>query len=145
MDTPVTVDQLTDELVARGDGQSEDDELEDWADVHEQLYVVDLPVLHGTGDVEFDASTGLVSRSETAPPEPTVSGAATDESDGSSRGTVLPVVGLVACSALLVSLTFVDAWPLALAPTLALAGIVVLLAAALAVRGVARWLRVKLP
>lgn len=141
MDTPVTIDELTDELVARSESQSENDDIEDWADVHEQLYVVDLPVLHGTGDVDFDASTGLVSLDDTEPAESTADPATADESDGRRWGAVLRILGLVAVSALLVGLTRVDAWPLALAPTLALAGAVVLLAAALVVRGIVRWLR----
>ncbi len=138
MDTPVTIDELADELVTRRDLRSEGEDIETWADVHEQLYVVDLPVLHGTGDIHFDASAGLVSLADTESAEPTTDTTPADEGDGRRWASVLPIAGLATCSALLVGLTRVGAWPLADTPTLALSGAVagtaVLLAAVLAVR-----------
>lgn len=62
--TPMTVDQLVDTIA--GDDAS----VEDWGDVHEELTVVDLPVLDATGDLEYEPRTGLVDL-PAEDPEPT--------------------------------------------------------------------------
>lgn len=58
LETPVTVDQLVDALVARSDRMGPT--LEEWCDLHEELYVVDLPVLDALGTLEYDLERGLV-------------------------------------------------------------------------------------
>ncbi len=60
MQTPATVDELTDHLLDRRDGVDRSTRIEAWATVHEQLHERDLPALDATGDIEYDASKGLV-------------------------------------------------------------------------------------
>ncbi|ADB60027.1 hypothetical protein Htur_1135 [Haloterrigena turkmenica DSM 5511] len=57
METPVTVDEVTDELIHPARPP-----VETWAAVHEQLHQYRLPELDATGHVEFDAEQGLVDR-----------------------------------------------------------------------------------
>ena len=57
METPVTVDEIVDELIHPARPS-----VETWASVHEQLYQYRLPELDTTGHVEFDAEQGLVDR-----------------------------------------------------------------------------------
>lgn len=57
LDRTVTIDQLADVMVQwePGDGASKS-----WHDIHEELYVVDLPTLDQAGILEFDADAGTV-------------------------------------------------------------------------------------
>ncbi|WP_339104326.1 hypothetical protein [Haloterrigena salinisoli] len=57
METPVTVDEVADELIHPARPS-----VETWASVHERLYQYRLPELDTTGHVEFDAEQGLVDR-----------------------------------------------------------------------------------
>lgn len=57
METPVTVDEVADELIHPARPS-----VETWASVHERLYQYRLPELDSTGHVEFDAEQGLVDR-----------------------------------------------------------------------------------
>ncbi|NUB91393.1 hypothetical protein HTZ84_11195 [Haloterrigena sp. SYSU A558-1] len=57
METPVTVDEVADELIHPARPS-----VETWAAVHEQLHQYRLPELDATGHVEFDAEQGLVDR-----------------------------------------------------------------------------------
>lgn len=63
IETPVTVDQLADELEDTGPspvgGIGRD---RSWADLHERLHEEDLPALDGAGLIVFDVDRGLVSR-----------------------------------------------------------------------------------
>ncbi|WP_265110948.1 hypothetical protein [Halosolutus halophilus] len=58
MQTPVTVDEVTDELIGPARPS-----IETWAAVHERLHRERLPALDATGDIEFDEAQGLVERS----------------------------------------------------------------------------------
>ncbi|WP_255168977.1 DUF7344 domain-containing protein [Natrononativus amylolyticus] len=58
LDVPATVDQLVDVLVAPSSEPA--GRLERWGDVHEELHVVDLPVLDAIGIVDYDSESGLV-------------------------------------------------------------------------------------
>ena len=60
MQTPATVDELTDRLLDRRDGVDRSTRLDAWATVHERLHERDLPELDASGVIEFDASKGLV-------------------------------------------------------------------------------------
>lgn len=131
METPVTIDELTDELLARRDPESTADDIESWADLHEQLYVVDLPVLHRTGRVEFEASKGLVSLPDEGPAEAPAGPEAT--ADGGRRwGRTLLAVALTALSPALVALTRVGYLSVAPTTAYALAGVALALALGLA-------------
>lgn len=55
MSTPVTVDEVTDELV-----EPARPPIETWATIHEQLHQDRLPALDESGAVEFDESQGTV-------------------------------------------------------------------------------------
>ena len=57
METPVTVDEIADELIRPARPS-----VETWASVHERLHEHRLPELHAKGHVEFDAEQGLVDR-----------------------------------------------------------------------------------
>lgn len=58
MNSPVTVDEVVDELV-----EPARPSIETWATVHEQLHQDRLPALEATGAIEFDEAQGLVERS----------------------------------------------------------------------------------
>lgn len=58
MQTPATVDEVTDELIDPARPS-----IETWAAVHERLHRERLPALDATGDIEFDEAQGLVERS----------------------------------------------------------------------------------
>ena len=60
MDTPATVDLLVDPMLRWEHELTEGESTKSWADVHEELFLVDLPVLDRMGVVEFDRSTGIV-------------------------------------------------------------------------------------
>ncbi|MFC4544560.1 hypothetical protein ACFO5R_21745 [Halosolutus amylolyticus] len=57
MQTPVTVDEVTDELIGPARPS-----IEMWAAVHERLHRERLPALDASGDIEFDEAQGLVER-----------------------------------------------------------------------------------
>lgn len=58
MNTPVTVDEIVDELV-----EPARPSIETWARVHELLHQERLPALDASGAVEFDEAQGIVERS----------------------------------------------------------------------------------
>lgn len=60
MDTPTTIDLLVDPMLRWEHELTEGKSAKSWADVHEELFLVDLPVLDQMGVVEFDRSVGLV-------------------------------------------------------------------------------------
>lgn len=60
MDTPATIDLLVDPMLRWEHELTEGESTKSWADVHEELFLVDLPVLDRMGVVEFDRSTGIV-------------------------------------------------------------------------------------
>lgn len=60
MDTPATIDLLVDPMLRWEHELTEGESTKSWADVHEELFLVDLPVLDRMGVVEFDRSVGLV-------------------------------------------------------------------------------------
>lgn len=63
METPVTVDQLVDELEASQRSPASDRGRNwSWEDVHEYLHDEDLPALDRAGLLVFDAERGLVTR-----------------------------------------------------------------------------------
>lgn len=57
MSTPVTVDEVADELIAPARPP-----VETWASVHEQLHQERLPDLDDSGEIVFDESQGIVER-----------------------------------------------------------------------------------
>lgn len=57
METPVTVDEVTDQLIHPARPS-----VETWAAVHERLHQQRLPELDTTGHIEFDEDQGLVER-----------------------------------------------------------------------------------
>lgn len=60
IETTVTIDQLAD---AMAEWEAAHDAAEkSWHDVHEELYLVDLPTLDNVGVLEFDADAGIVAR-----------------------------------------------------------------------------------
>lgn len=75
LDAPATVDQLVDVLVASPDDFSRT--LERWGDVHEELHVVDLPVLDALDVVDYDRETGLVALPSTNVEQSTATGTET--------------------------------------------------------------------
>lgn len=64
METPVTVDEITDQLVRPARPP-----VETWADVHERLYEELLPDLDSSGKVEFDSTEGTVELPDTSSEE----------------------------------------------------------------------------
>lgn len=60
MDTPTTIDLFVDPMLRWENELTEGESTKSWADVHEELYLVDLPVLDRMGVIEFDRSVGLV-------------------------------------------------------------------------------------
>lgn len=60
LDTPVTVDQLVDELQRHR--EEAEDGLDEWGNLHERLYDRDLPALDRAGLLTFDENRGVVSR-----------------------------------------------------------------------------------
>lgn len=60
LDTPVTIDRLVEPMIRWERGTYADSGHKTWYDVHEELYLVDLPVLDRTGLVKFDIERGLV-------------------------------------------------------------------------------------
>ncbi len=57
MSTPVTVDEVADQLISPADPP-----VETWAAVHERLHRDRLPALDASGDIVFDESQGVVER-----------------------------------------------------------------------------------
>ncbi|WP_408958827.1 hypothetical protein [Natrinema sp. 74] len=57
LDTPVTVDEVTDTLI-----EPARPSIETWATVHERLHCDRLPALDASGAIEFDEGQGLVER-----------------------------------------------------------------------------------
>ncbi|WP_231587941.1 hypothetical protein [Halostagnicola sp. A56] len=55
METPATVDEITDHLV-----EPSNPPIETWADVHERLYEERLPALEASGAIAFDRDRGTV-------------------------------------------------------------------------------------
>ncbi|SEV98997.1 hypothetical protein [Natrinema salifodinae] len=62
LDTPVTVDELADELIG-----PRRPPIETWAGVHERLCRHRLPALDASGALSFDESQGLIERSTASP------------------------------------------------------------------------------
>jgi len=60
LNTPVTVDEVTDELV-----EPARPTIETWATVHERLHQDRLPALDAAGAIEFDETRGVLERSMT--------------------------------------------------------------------------------
>ncbi|WP_222919701.1 hypothetical protein [Natrinema sp. SYSU A 869] len=60
MNTPVTVDEVTDALV-----EPAYPPIETWATIHERLHQERLPALDASGAIEFDETQGLIERSAT--------------------------------------------------------------------------------
>jgi|GEM_PF-681594 len=58
MNTPVTVDEVTDKLV-----EPARPTIEIWATVHERLHQDRLPALDAAGAIEFDETQGVIDRS----------------------------------------------------------------------------------
>lgn len=58
MNTPVTVDEVTDTLV-----EPAHPPIETWAAIHERLHRDRLPALDASGAIEFDETQGLIERS----------------------------------------------------------------------------------
>ncbi|WP_435346666.1 DUF7344 domain-containing protein [Haloarchaeobius sp. HRN-SO-5] len=118
-ETPVTVDQLVDELVADVDrysvGQGEEAV---WEVLHEQLYGEDLPELDRAGLVSFEDDRGLVTRPEGTARRPGTSassGGSSREDDGGRR--VDPYyVGIAVLSILLLATMQFDVEPVARLP-----------------------------
>lgn len=63
LETAVTIDLLVDAMVEWEVVHSDGDE-KSWHDVHEELYLVDLPTLNRVGLLEFDEDTGTVAHSQ---------------------------------------------------------------------------------
>lgn len=57
LDRSVTIDQLADVMVQ---WEHDDEASKTWHDIHEELYVVDLPTLDQAGILEFDPQAGTV-------------------------------------------------------------------------------------
>jgi hypothetical protein len=64
VDTPVTIDRVVDPMFRWEHELTEGESSKSWGDVHEELFLVDLPVLERAGFVEFDRESGLVVASE---------------------------------------------------------------------------------
>lgn len=56
----VTLDQLVDVMLQWEMALSDEECQKTWHDIHEELYLVDLPTLDRAGFVEFDTTTGIV-------------------------------------------------------------------------------------
>lgn len=61
LDPPVTIDQLTDDLLNHAPTGDPDD-IEAWGAVHEALYTRILPDLEADGALRFDPDQGLIIR-----------------------------------------------------------------------------------
>jgi hypothetical protein len=59
----VTIDQLVDVMIQWEAGNDAGTE-KSWHDVHEELYLVDLPTLDRAGLLEFEVETGTVARAD---------------------------------------------------------------------------------
>ncbi|QLK25808.2 hypothetical protein HYG81_17285 [Natrinema zhouii] len=64
MNTPVTVDEVTDTLI-----EPAHPPIETWATIHERLHRNRLPALDTKGAIEFDETQGLIERTATPPDE----------------------------------------------------------------------------
>lgn len=93
MNTPVTVDQLTDTLI-----EPARPSIETWATVHEHLHQNRLPALDATGAVDFDETTCVVERSTPPGADSRFSGSLLA---ALSVGFLLAAIGLVSMSVLL--------------------------------------------
>ncbi|WP_254820923.1 DUF7344 domain-containing protein [Haloglomus halophilum] len=60
----VTIDRVTDAVHEWEHEHTESASDRTWFDIHEELYLVDLPVLDRAGIVSFDTGRGIVSKSE---------------------------------------------------------------------------------
>lgn len=60
----VTIDRVTDAVHEWEREHTESASGRTWFDIHEELYLVDLPVLDRAGIVSFDTGRGIVSKSE---------------------------------------------------------------------------------
>lgn len=60
MNTPVTVDEVTDTLI-----EPARPPIETWATIHERLHQNRLPALDAKGAIEFDEAQGLIERTTT--------------------------------------------------------------------------------
>lgn len=87
MDTPATVDEVTDRLLGPVDPS-----VDTWADVHERLYQTRLPELDAVGMVDFDPEQGTVTVPEVK--IATQQGRSTDRSSHSFR-TLLVILCVV--------------------------------------------------
>lgn len=63
-DTPVTIDRVVDPMFRWEHELTEGESSKTWGDVHEELFLVDLPVLDRAGFIEFDRGSGVVAASE---------------------------------------------------------------------------------
>lgn len=61
LEATVTIDQLVDAMVQWERAQDDTTE-KSWHDVHEELYLVDLPTLDRASCLTFDAETGTVTQ-----------------------------------------------------------------------------------
>lgn len=62
VDTPVTIDRVVDPMFRWEHELTEGESSKTWGDVHEELFLVDLPVLDSAGVIEFDRGSGVVGR-----------------------------------------------------------------------------------
>lgn len=60
VNTPVTIDRVVDPMFRWEHELTEGESSKTWGDVHEELFLVDLPVLDSAGVIEFDRGSGVV-------------------------------------------------------------------------------------
>lgn len=60
LDTPSTLDEFADAMYEWECERGRELTGKSWSDIHEELYLIDLPVLDGAGHLDFDADRGLV-------------------------------------------------------------------------------------
>lgn len=65
MDSPATIDRFVDPMLHWENELTVGEAGKSWGDIHEELFLVDLPVLDRAGLIEFDTESGIVAVDDT--------------------------------------------------------------------------------
>lgn len=123
LDTPVTVDQVVDELDATPAQRPVGPDETDWELLHEQLHDEDLPALDRAGLLVFDDERGIVTSPDEAGQSPddatTAQSADDDGRDASDSPIPRYFVGFSVVALGVLAVTAVDLGPFASVPDVA--------------------------